>query len=124
MADDEKIIQFRDAAPSVRLKRLEATDQRRVCKHRSTLISMEEPILECADCGAIIDPHQWIRILTKEWEQVQNRVEFMRVEAEREMKEIRKQLRVIRGEYADEKERQEVKKTLMVLPPRKAFDHG
>ena len=123
MGDDDKVVQFRSAELPSRVKRPDDPKRRAGCQHKRTSIWMDEPILECSDCGAIIDPYCWIREQATKWDQIQGRVDYARKEADREMADIKKQLRQLRGEYADEKEHQATKKALMVLPPRKAAIH-
>ena len=47
---------------------LTARESKPRCDHVRVLIDREQPILECATCGAIVDPYVWIRRLTREWE--------------------------------------------------------
>lgn len=123
MADEEqdggKVIAFRKAPPSSRLKRLEDDEMRLTCRHINVEIWAAEPILECTDCGAVVDPYAWIRTLTREWDAYEKRREDTKREVEREMAELQKRLRILRKEYQDESERCAAEREIAVLPPRK-----
>jgi hypothetical protein len=118
---DDNVVSFRKDVPSARLKRLDWNDKRATCRHRCIEVWVKEPIIECSDCGAVVDPFAWIRDLTNEWEEVDRRRDQLRQDAEREMAEIKKQLRMLRGDLRDEKERREAERAVMVLPPRRTL---
>jgi hypothetical protein len=116
---DDKIVAFRSAAPSMRLKSLDWTDKRSQCKHFAVQVWSNEPILECCDCGAVVDPYQWIRARIAAWSNMEIDASFRVKEARAELEELKKTLRVLRAEYKDEKERREAETALMVLPRRR-----
>lgn len=122
-SDRGKVLAFRRAVPSARLKSLDHDEKRAACQHLCIEVWPHEPIIECATCGAVVDPYHWIRGLTLDWAEVERRRDQIKREAEREMAEIRQQLRALRGEYRDEAERvaaeRQAARAVAVLPPRR-----
>lgn len=118
MADDN-VIDFKQGAPSAKMKRFDGTEKHLSCKHRHVEIWRREPILECTDCGVVVDPWQWIRDRCSDWKEMLAAVEWKRDEAQRELNELKERLRVIRKEYASEIEKRRAEHALMVLPPRR-----
>lgn len=119
MADEaDNIVNFRSGAPSARLKHLDWSDERTRCQHKRVEVWAKEPILECADCKAIVDPYQWIRDRCRDWDEIESTHKFRKAEMKSEENSLRKALRLLRGEYADVKERREAERSLMVLPKR------
>lgn len=116
---EENVIEFRKAAPSARLKEFEGTEKHVACQHRHVEIWRREPILECADCGVVVDPYAWIRDRVIDWRQMVSDVEYRRDEAQRELNELKARLRVLRKEYSSEIEKRQAEHALMVLPPRR-----
>lgn len=119
MTDDSNIIEFQKGAPSARLKQFEGTEKHVGCKHRRVEIWPREPILECADCGVVVDAHAWIRDRVIDWRQMVNDVEWKRDEAQRELNELKERLRILRKEYNSEIEKRRAEAALMALPPRR-----
>ena len=118
MDGDDKIVDFRKGAPSARLKTLDWQDKRSRCEHRSIEVWEKEPILECADCGAVVDPYVWIRRTVGDWKRIVDRHKWEKNEAEREAKEIKQQLRMLRKEFATETEKRRYDSAVMILPPQ------
>lgn len=118
---DSNVITFRRDVPASRIKRPEGNAKRQCCQHRQVEIWACEPVLECRDCGAMVDPYDWIRTLTHEWGDVERQHAYRKREAEREMAEIEKKLRALRGEFRDETERREASRAIAVLPARKGL---
>lgn len=119
MADDSNIIEFRAGAPSARLKEFDGTEKHLTCKHHHVEIWRREPILECRDCGVVVDAHAWIRDRVNDWREMVRAVEWKRDEAQRELDELKARLRVLRQEYASEIEKRRAEHQLMVMPPRR-----
>lgn len=117
--EDDKIVAFRPGVPSMRLKSLDWTDKRAHCKHTAIEVWQDEPILECKDCGAVVDPYRWIRDRCATWKRMEDEVDYRVKEAKGELKELTKALRILRGEYEGERERRQAETALMVLPPRR-----
>ena len=122
-AEDNNVVSFRAAAPSARLKDLDWTDKRAQCKHKNVEIWAKEPIIECSECGAVVDPYDWIRDRVKDWRHWHH-AEFIKYkELKREREELQKQVRILRGEYRDEAERvaaeRNAARAIAVMPPRK-----
>ena len=118
-APKDNVVNFRPVGPSASLKKQDWTDKRRQCQHVAVEVWADEPILECQECGAVVDPYRWIRDRVSDWDQITARQEFRKREIVAELNELRAALKVLRGEYADERERQAAKSALMVLPPRR-----
>ena len=122
MADGGNIVKFQAGAPSARMKSL--TDdlaKRRCCKHEHVEIWMNEPILECADCGGVVDPYTWIRNRVTDWKQMVNAVEWKVRETKEELEGLKAQVRILRAEYKDELEKARACRELFVRPPRRSF---
>lgn len=119
MPDDDKVVSFRSGAPSARLKELHWNDKRALCQHMSVEVWTSEPILECADCGAVVDPYQWIRNRVKDWAHMENEAKYRVDDAKREIADLKKTLKALRGEVDDAAEANRVKHALMVMPPRR-----
>lgn len=115
---EEKVVDFRKAAPSARLKALDWKDKRSRCEHYRVEIWQKEPILECADCGAVVDPHVWIRKTVGDWARVIERQKWEMNAAKIECDEIKQQLRMLRKEFANEAEKHKYDSCLMMLPPQ------
>lgn len=119
MSDEDNIVEFRTGAPSARLKNLDWQDKRARCKHKRVEIWRKEPILECTDCGAVVDAHQWIRDRCQDWAQVMSNLKFKKQEIEAEIDELKKARRILRRKYKDERERREAEGALMHMPPQR-----
>lgn len=120
---EDKVVAFRAGAPSMRLKSLDWTDKRAHCKHVAVQVWQDEPILECKDCGAVVDPYRWIRDRCATWKKMEDEVGYRVKAAKGEMEDLQKSLRILRGEYKDERERRQAETALMVLPPRRGGSH-
>lgn len=115
-----EVVTFRSASPSARLKKFDADDKRQQCQHKRIEVWRKEPIIECAECGAVVDPYWWMRERCQDWRQMVDAVTYRRDEAQRELDELKKHLRILRKEYATEAERIRAEQQLMHMPPRKA----
>jgi hypothetical protein len=119
MADEDNIVEFRAAAPSARLKNLDWQDKRARCRHKRVEIWRKEPILECTDCGAVVDAHQWIRDRCQDWAQVMSNLKFKKQEIEAEIGELKKARRILRKKYKDDREKRDAERALMHMPPQR-----
>lgn len=117
---DDNVIGFRPGPPSARLKSLDWKDKRANCRHRRIEVWTKEPIIECADCGAVVDPYAWMRATIGEWKEMVDAVKYQRRAIEGEIEELKKGLRILRKEYRDEREKQEAANHLMIMPPRRS----
>jgi hypothetical protein len=124
MSEDDKVVPLTSAPsiPGLQVKR-QTTAERKdpFCKHWQIWVYAREPIIECKTCGAIVDPYQWLRLTTDNWQAAQDRVKYQITDMERERDELKKAVRLLRGEYKDETEKREAARAIMVMPPRKAF---
>ena len=118
MAD---IVDISTAAPSARFKVLDRDDKRLRCPHKRIEVWPKEPIIECADCGAVVDPFQWIRDRCADWKQMVASVDWKVADAKRELEELKREIRLLRKEFKDEAEKEAASRRLMVMPPRKSF---
>lgn len=125
MSEETNVVAFRKDVPTASFKRLDADDLRATCQHRRVCVGMRDPILECAECQAPVDPYVWIRTLTREWDEVCRQHEEKKRSAEREIEVLKKRLRVLRGEYESEAERiaeeREAERAIAVLPPKRGI---
>ncbi len=119
MSDENNIIKFRAGVPSARLKNFDWKDKRSRCNHPRVEIWRKEPILECVDCGAVIDPHQWIRDRCLDWAQLMSTLKFQRQEIEGEIVELKKARRILRRKYKDDREKREAERAIMHMPPQR-----
>lgn len=116
------VVEFKVTAPSARMKQFDdVADKRRFCKHVHVEIWGNEPILECGDCGGVVDPYKWIRDRCSDWRQMVGAVEFKVHEAKEELEGLRTAVRMLRGEYKDELEKARACRELFVRPPRRSF---
>lgn len=118
MAD---VIDIKKALPSARFKSLEWSDKRTTCKHDQVEIWPREPILECSNCGAVVDAYAWIRQVCERWRDMEAQVRFKVADMKREADDLKKALRILRAEYKDENERRQAERALMIMPPRKHY---
>lgn len=114
-----EVIDLKSRGPSAALKKLEWTDKRSSCQHERIEIWPREPIIECADCGVVVDPYYWLRRVCERWRMVEDTAAYRARALKDEADEIKKSLRILRAEYKDESERREAERSLMRLPPRK-----
>jgi hypothetical protein len=121
MSEDGKVINFKTAAPSARMKQFDAADKRPSCPHHHIEIWHKEPIIECQDCGAVVDPYYWIRQRCEDWRQMEDAVQWRINAAKRELEELRVAVRLVRKEYKDEAEKRQAERQLMVMPPQRSF---
>lgn len=123
MSDDAgNIVEFKASAPTARMKQFDdVPDKRRFCKHVHVEIWGNEPILECGDCGGVVDPYKWIRDRVSDWRQMESAVAFKVREAKEELEGLRASIRILRGEYKDELEKARACRELFVRPPRRSF---
>jgi hypothetical protein len=121
MSDDgeSNVVEFRrlDSSPSAQLKRLDITDKKRSCQHKKVHIWVSEPILECKDCGAIVDPYWWMRQTIGSWSSIYDGIKFQENEARKELEALKREIRKLRREFKDEAERQAPDREIMRLPP-------
>ena len=119
--DDDKIVAFRKSSePSARLKGLDWNDKRTFCRHGAVQVWDKEPILECCDCGAVVDPYQWIRDRCHEWAGMVASVQYRIDAAKLEMVELKKALKVLRKAHGAAVEAGRAQQALMVLPPQRS----
>lgn len=71
MGDEPKnnVVKLQPRAAGVEIKRMDRNDKRSTCRHPSVWIWESEPIMECRDCGAMIDPFVWMRANFKKFDQ-------------------------------------------------------
>jgi hypothetical protein len=119
VSEPDNIVSFRAAGASALFKDRQTLPERRLdCRHKPIWVYADEPILECRNCGAIVDPFRWIRDRVNEWKSMQAAVDWKIAEAKRELDGLRTAIRQLRGEWKDESEK---RRTLMIQPPRKSF---
>jgi hypothetical protein len=118
---DDNVVDITKARGSIEIKRDPSHPERAACQHRAVWIWANEPILECRTCGATVDPHQWIRRHVGNWENVLGELKYTKRDLEREIGELKKAVRILRREYADEAEKREAERSIMVMPPRKSY---
>ncbi len=119
---DNTVIGFRSGAPSARLKAFNGTDPRPNCQHRRIEIWAKEPVVECIDCGSVVDPYWWLRRRCEDWKQAMQAIELKMNAAKQEVEELKAALRILRREYKDEAEKRKAETALMHLPPRSRVD--
>lgn len=123
-AGSDNVVSFRAAAPSARLKELDWTDKRARCEHKKIEVWAKEPILECRDCGAVVDPYAWIRSRINDWRYWQEAERAKYDDLKREREDLQKQVRILRGEYKDEAERvaaeRAAARAVAIMPPRRS----
>lgn len=117
--DESNVLDLKAGLPSARLKRLDFGDKRARCRHRAIAVWPREPIIECVNCGAVVDPYEWIRTVCRNWEMMKNNQEIERAETAAEIAELKKALKVLRREYAGEAERRQLESAVAILPPRR-----
>lgn len=80
-----------------------------------------EPILECSDCGGVVDPYKWIRERCADWKQMVDAVQWKVSAAKEELEGLRTAIRLLRKEYKDEVEKARAERNMFVQPPRRSF---
>ena len=124
MSDEAKVIDFKShTAPSARVKSWQDVgDKRSACPHIHVEVYDKEPILECRDCGGIVDPYWWIRRRCADWKQMTDAVEYKVKDTKRELEELRVAVRHLRGEWKDAAEKNAAERhSLMIVKPRRSF---
>lgn len=124
MADETNIVDFKaSAAPSARVKTWQDVGEKRaMCRHTHVEVYSNEPILECKDCGGIVDPYVWIRKRCSDWKQMEDAVQCRISMAKAEYEDLKKAVRHLRGEWKDEVEKNRAeRRSLMIRPPQKSF---
>lgn len=115
---DDKVVAFRAGDGRPRLKSLSGNEQRAMCQHDEVEIWPREPILECAQCGAVVDPYEWIRKAVGRWKRFEQAAQWKVDELKREADELMAGLRILRAEYKDEAERRRAERAIAHLPPQ------
>lgn len=80
-----------------------------------------ETVIECADCGAVVDPYVWIRARCHDWHQMLDHIQDQEKQAKAELEKIKKSLRLLRKEYESEVEKKAVESAVMILPPKRSI---
>jgi hypothetical protein len=113
---DEKVVSIRSAAPSARLKKLDWNDERAQCPHKHIEVWPKEPIIECADCGVVVDPYYWIRQRCHDWQSMEAAVEFRVRQLKDEKAGLEKAIRILKNECSSEAEKRAAARAIAVLP--------
>jgi len=122
MADDDgNIVDFKSSAPSARLKSFDRSAKHTSCRHKQIEVWHREPIIECQNCGVVVDPYQWIRDRCRDHDQMMNSLEYQKQALQGEIEELKKMRRVLRREYRDERERRDTERAVAVLPPQSRY---
>lgn len=126
MSEDKpaNVVEFKSAAPSARMKQfddLPELNKRRFCGHKHVVVWGTEPIIECADCGGVVDPYKWIRDRCADWREMEAAISYKIQAAKEELEGLRAAVRMLRGEYKDEMEKARACRELFVRPPRRSF---
>ena len=114
----DNIVKLADFAPSLSVKRVDWTEKRARCKHRAISVWAKEPIVECRDCGAVVDPIQWIRDRCNDFDYLQ--AEKKRLESDIAALQESKKLARAAVRREREKAHRELDRQAMVLPPHVA----
>jgi hypothetical protein len=112
------VVSIRTAAPSASVREREWSDKKAQCEHKAITIDSSEPVIECRDCGAIVDPYRWIRDRCRDWSRWIDNEQYRQREMRDETKRLQAALRLVRKEYRDEQERRVAEREIMVLPGR------
>jgi hypothetical protein len=89
----DKIVPIGSAPSFPDLQRKKHVDGDRkdpLCKHWKIYVWTREPIIECQDCGAIVDPYYWLRLTMDNWDNMHARVKFQVDEMKREQDALKK----------------------------------
>lgn len=124
MSEEDNIVNFKAAsAPSARVKTWrDVGEKRAMCRHTHVEVYSNEPILECKDCGGIVDPYVWIRQRCADWKQMEDAIHYRITSAKDEYENLKKAIRHLRGEWKDEVEKNRAERhSLMIRPPAKSF---
>lgn len=122
MSDEGNVVEFKVTAPSARMKQFDdVANKRRSCEHKRVEVWGTEPILECSDCGGVVDPYDWIRKRCRDWKQMVDSVKYNVASAKEELDGLKTAIRLLRKEYKDELEKARACRELFVRPPRRSF---
>lgn len=113
--DDDRVVPFVPGTPSMAFR--EHTDHKRAfCQHWRIAVDQREPMIECRDCGAIVDPYHWLRQSIRNWDApIRDREAKIR-QLDNEIEGRKKALRLLRKESADEAEKRQAARAIAVLP--------
>jgi len=115
----DNVVSIHDATPSTGIKSLDWSDKRARCQHARVLIWEKEPIAECRDCGAILDPFMVLRRHCNYWRQMTAPLEAQKAGLEAEIAGLKKALKALKGEFATEAEKRAADRALHIWPGRK-----
>ena len=110
---DDKVVPFVPGVPSMAFRETATNAKRAFCQHWRIAVDGSEPIIECRDCGAIVDPYQWLRQSIRNWDAPIKTREF---KLETEIENRKRALRILRNECADEAEKRIAARAIAVLP--------
>jgi hypothetical protein len=116
MSETDNVVAFERDLPTSKLK--PRNPDKANCRHRKIWVSQDEPMVECVQCGSVVDPYAWIRAFTADWNAIQMSHELFKKAAAEEQAEIKRKLRQLRKEYASEAERLRDDREVMVMPAR------
>lgn len=116
MSDDDKVVPFVPSTPSMAFKERGGDIKRAICKHWRIAVSQDEPMIECRDCGAIVDPYRWLRQSIGQWDGAIREREFKIQQLDGEIEGRKTALRLIRKEYESEAEKRRAERAIAVLP--------
>lgn len=116
MGDEtDNVVSLAAIKPFLQTKRANWSDKKSRCQHWHVVVRSDEPILECKDCEAIVDPFHYIRNLAGLWDGLM--AQKKRLEADIEaLQESKKQVRQELRRERDKADR-EISRQAMVLPP-------
>lgn len=123
--DPEKVILFpKDRGRSRECKISQTTPRHQkmsVCQHHECSLDPVQPILTCDQCGAVLEPYDWMR-KTMRWfgHSIKAGAVRQKEDLEREAKELSELIRQLRGEFKSEIERRRFEAQPVVKPPKRA----
>lgn len=91
------------------------------CQHHDCSIDPVQPILTCDQCGALLEPYDWMR-KTMKWfgHSIKAGALRQKEDLERESQELSELIRQLRGEFKSEVERRRFEASPVVKPPKRA----
>lgn len=122
MTDESNVVAFpKEAKPTLQAEPRDLTCRKRICGHSRCVIRELEPILECKDCGAFIDPYEWMRKNVRHiGATIKGGAEKQRDELLREAEELSKLVRQLRGDFKSEIEKRRFQSQVVIKPPKRA----
>jgi len=113
---DDKVIKFAPGTPSMAFRERALDAKKSLCRHWRIAVDSREPIVECRDCGAIVDPYAWIRQSIGNWDGPIREREFKIKQLDDEITNRKSALRILRNECATEAEKRHAARAIAVLP--------